>query len=72
MGAYGSQLDHHQRWLVVSYIKSKQAANGSKPSSTSNTEPANTSTTGTGNDNGKGSTSSNTGAGASTSKDTTK
>jgi mono/diheme cytochrome c family protein len=41
MGAYGSQLDHHQRWLVISYIKSKQAFNAPKPPSTSNTEPAN-------------------------------
>jgi len=41
MGAYGSQLDHHQRWLVISYIKSRQAANAPKPPSTSNTEPAN-------------------------------
>ena len=41
MGAYGSQLDHHQRWLVISYIKSKQAANVPKPASTSNTEPGN-------------------------------
>ncbi len=29
MGPYASQLDHHQRWLVVSYIKAKQAT--SKP-----------------------------------------
>ncbi|WP_240743158.1 c-type cytochrome [Ilyomonas limi] len=41
MGPYGSQLDHHQRWMVINYIKSKQAANAPKPASTSNTEPAN-------------------------------
>ena len=27
MGSYASQLDHHQRWMVVSYIKAKQLAN---------------------------------------------
>jgi mono/diheme cytochrome c family protein len=46
MGAYGSQLDHHQRWLVISYIKSRQASSASKPPSTSNTEPANASANG--------------------------
>jgi len=60
MGAYGSQLDHHQRWLVISYIKSKQAANEPKPASTSNTEPANanagSNATGTGANTGTGST----------------
>ena len=40
MGAYGSQLNHHQRWQVISYIKARQAANGTKPPATSNTEPA--------------------------------
>jgi len=52
MGAYGSQLDHHQRWLVISYIKSKQASNAPKPASTSNTEPANANAGGTGGNTG--------------------
>ncbi|HCL83145.1 MAG TPA: quinol:cytochrome C oxidoreductase, partial [Chitinophagaceae bacterium] len=29
MGSYASQLDTRQRWMVIAYIKSKQAA--SKP-----------------------------------------
>jgi len=66
MGAYGSQLDHHERWLVVSYIKSRQAANAPKPPSTSNVEPANTSANGSGTNNGTGTgtTGGGTGAGA--------
>lgn len=30
MGSYASQLDARQRWMVISYIKSKQSANKSK------------------------------------------
>jgi hypothetical protein len=26
MGSYASQLDTRQRWMVIAYIKSKQAA----------------------------------------------
>jgi hypothetical protein len=26
MGSYASQLNTHQRWMVIAYIKSKQAA----------------------------------------------
>jgi hypothetical protein len=29
MGSYASQLDTKQRWMVIAYIKSKQA--GAKP-----------------------------------------
>jgi len=69
MGAYGSQLDHHQRWLVINYIKSRQALNAPKPSSTSNTEPANAGTSGTGtNSSGTGTTTSQQGTGTSTTK----
>lgn len=57
MGAYGSQLDHQQRWLVVSYIKAKQSSSAPKPPSTSNIEPANTaSATGSGSASGTGTT----------------
>ena len=31
MGSYASQLSTHQRWMVIAYIKSKQA--GAKPAS---------------------------------------
>jgi mono/diheme cytochrome c family protein len=34
MGAYNSQLDAKQRWMVLSYIKSEQAKNGGSPLST--------------------------------------
>ena len=44
MGAYGSQLDHHQRWLVISYIKAKQAANAPKPAMDSTATAAATGT----------------------------
>ena len=27
MGPYGPQLSHHQRWMIIAYIKSRQAAN---------------------------------------------
>jgi hypothetical protein len=26
MGSYASQLSKHQRWMVIKYIKNKQAA----------------------------------------------
>jgi mono/diheme cytochrome c family protein len=38
MGSYASQLDTRQRWMVIAYIKSKQAA--SKPASTIASTPA--------------------------------
>jgi hypothetical protein len=31
MGAYSSQLDAKQRWMVLAYIKSEQAKNGGSP-----------------------------------------
>lgn len=31
MGSYASQLDIHQRWQVISYIKSVQSQNGGDP-----------------------------------------
>jgi mono/diheme cytochrome c family protein len=34
MGAYSSQLDAKQRWMVLAYIKSEQAKNGGSPLST--------------------------------------
>ncbi|MDQ2752245.1 MAG: cytochrome c [Bacteroidota bacterium] len=37
MGSYASQLTRQQRWMIISYIKSKQAANKPKPSSDSTT-----------------------------------
>ncbi len=30
MGPYSSQLNHHQRWLVVNYVKTRQIANANK------------------------------------------
>jgi len=33
MGSYASQLDRRQRWMVIQYIKSKQAASIAKPDS---------------------------------------
>src|SRR3954466_2861367 len=71
MGAYGSQLDHHQRWLVVSYIKQRQASNAPKPSSTSNVEPANAnagSTNSTGTNAGGSGTAGTQGSGTGTTK----
>jgi mono/diheme cytochrome c family protein len=68
MGAYGSQLDHHQRWLVISYIKSRQASNAPKPSSTSNTEPANAGASGTGTNSSGTGTTGTQGTGTSTTK----
>ncbi len=35
MGSYASQLTRQQRWMIIAYIKSKQAAN--KPKSSDNT-----------------------------------
>ena len=34
MGSYASQLSTAQRWMVIAYIKSKQAAAASKSGST--------------------------------------
>lgn len=31
MGSYASQLDEHQRWLVIAYIKQIQSQNGGQP-----------------------------------------
>lgn len=31
MGSYASQLDEHQRWLVIAYIKQVQSKNGGAP-----------------------------------------
>lgn len=31
MGSYASQLDEHQRWLVIAYIKQIQSQNGGAP-----------------------------------------
>lgn len=31
MGSYASQLDEHQRWLVIAYIKQVQSQNGGAP-----------------------------------------
>jgi len=31
MGSYASQLDVHQRWLVIAYIKKFQSENGGAP-----------------------------------------
>jgi mono/diheme cytochrome c family protein len=36
MGSYASQLDTRQRWMVIAYVKSKQAAAHPAPDSTSN------------------------------------
>jgi mono/diheme cytochrome c family protein len=38
MGSYASQLNTRQRWMVIAYIKSKQA--GSKPAATTGTATA--------------------------------
>jgi mono/diheme cytochrome c family protein len=35
MGSYASQLDSRQRWMVIEYIKAKQAAKGGKAASDS-------------------------------------
>ena len=34
MGSYASQLNTEQRWMVIAYIKSKQAAATAKPAAT--------------------------------------
>ena len=33
MGSYASQLNTEQRWMVIAYVKSKQAAATAKPAS---------------------------------------
>lgn len=38
MGSYASQLDPHQRWMVVSYIKDVQEKNGSTPAKEDSTQ----------------------------------
>jgi len=37
MGSYASQLNTHQRWMVIAYIKSKQGAG--KPAAATTTAP---------------------------------
>lgn len=31
MGSYASQVDEHQRWMIIAYIKKMQAKNGGEP-----------------------------------------
>jgi hypothetical protein len=40
MGSYATQLDHRERWLVLSYVKSLQ--NASKPATTTVTDSTKT------------------------------
>ena len=40
MGSYASQLNTEQRWMVVAYIKSKQAAAAPKPAGGSDSTAA--------------------------------
>jgi hypothetical protein len=48
MGSYASQLNSTQRWMVIHYIKSKQAeAKGGAPAGGSQTTDTTAATTGT-------------------------
>jgi mono/diheme cytochrome c family protein len=42
MGSYASQLNTHQRWMVIGYIKSKQGAGKTEAASTTAPKPAKT------------------------------
>ena len=39
MGSYASQLDTKQRWMVIAYIKSKQAAGKATAAGTTGSKP---------------------------------
>jgi hypothetical protein len=47
MGSYAAQLDIHQRWLVIAYIKKQQAGKGGDAFTMGLSAPAGTTTSDT-------------------------